>query len=150
MSDITKYEPWGMLKQMRKEMDNVFNSRFPDIQSDFTGFAGSDWVPAVDVKEEDDKFIIHADIPGVAPKDIKVSIENGVLTIQGEKKHERTQSEKDFRRIERSSGSFFRQFTLPESVDADSISAKGNNGVLELVVPKSSKSKASRDIEVEG
>ncbi|MDX1810688.1 MAG: Hsp20/alpha crystallin family protein [Gammaproteobacteria bacterium] len=147
---MIKYEPWDMLKQMHKEMDNLFSSRFPDLQSDIAGFAGSNWVPAVDVKEEDDKFVIHADIPGVAPKDIKVNIENGVLTIKGEKKHERTESEKNFRRIERSSGSFFRQFSLPETVDPDHISAKSDNGVLELTIPKTSKTKSNREITVEG
>jgi len=150
MSDLSKYEPWGMLKQMRKEMDDVFSHRFPDLQSNVSGFSNSNWVPAVDVKEDDDKFVIHADVPGVAPKDIKVDIENGVLTIQGEKKHERTESEKNFKRIERSSGNFYRQFSLPDNVDSDAISAKGDNGVLELTIPKTTKPNGNRKIEVQG
>lgn len=150
MANMTKYEPWGMLRQMHKEIDNLFSNRFPDLQSDMAGFTGSNWVPAVDVKEEENQFIIHADVPGVNPKDIHVNIENGILTIKGEKKHESTESEKNFKRIERSSGSFFRQFSLPDNVDADAISAKSVNGVLELIIPKTTKSKSARKISVEG
>jgi len=148
MADMTKYEPWGMLRQMRKEMDDLFNRGYLD--SGQLASNSANWVPAVDVKEEDNRFIIHADIPGVAPNDIKVKIENRVLTIQGEKKHERSESEKNFRRIERSSGSFFRQFTLPESADTDKVSAKSNNGVLELIIPKAEKTNSSREVTVEG
>jgi len=148
MADMTKYEPWGMLRQMRKEMDDLFNRGYLD--SGQLASNSANWVPAVDVKEEDNRFIIHADIPGVAPNDIKVKIENRVLTIQGEKKHERSESEKNFRGIERSSGSFFRQFTLPESADTDKVSAKSNNGVLELIIPKAEKTNSSREVTVEG
>ena len=148
MADMTRYEPWGMLRQMRKEMDDLFNRGYLDTGQLAAGSAN--WVPAVDVKEEDDRFVIHADIPGVSPNDIKVKIENRVLTIQGEKKHERSESDKNFRRIERSSGSFFRQFTLPESADSDKISAKSNNGVLVLVIPKSNNTSSSREVMVEG
>lgn len=150
MAGLTKYEPWDVLRQMRREMDNIFSNKFPDIQSDMTESTGTNWVPAVDVREEDDKFLIHADIPGVNPKDIDVSVDNGVLTIKGEKKHESSESEKSYKRVERSYGSFFRQFTLPESADFEAISAKSANGVLELIIPKSAKAAAKRQINVEG
>jgi len=86
---LVRYEPWSLFDQLRREMD--------------TSLATSDWVPAVDIKENDDHFTIVADIPGVAPEDIEVQMENGVLTIKGERETEKTEEKDDFKRIERSS-----------------------------------------------
>jgi HSP20 family protein len=90
----------------------------------------------VDIKEEADRFVLHADIPGVSPEKIDVSMENGVLTIKGEKKTEATTEQEGYKRVERSYGSFYRRFSLPDSANAEAISAKSINGVLELVIPK--------------
>ncbi len=122
---LIRYEPWSLFDQLRREMD--------------TSLATSDWVPAVDIKETDDHFMIVADIPGVAPEDIEVQMENGVLTIKGERETEKTEEKDDFKRIERSFGSFYRRFSLPETADPDSIEAKSHNGVLEITINKQEK-----------
>ena len=122
---LVRYEPWSLFDQLRREMD--------------TSLATSDWVPAVDIKENDDHFTIVADIPGVAPEDIEVQMENGVLTIKGERETEKTEEKDDYKRVERSFGSFYRRFSLPESADPDSVEAKSNNGVLEITIDKQEK-----------
>jgi HSP20 family protein len=90
----------------------------------------------VDIKEENDKFVLHADIPGVKPEAIDISMENGVLTVKGEKKTEATTEQEGYKRVERSFGSFYRRFSLPDTADAEAISAKSKHGVLEIVIPK--------------
>ena len=129
---MMKYEPWNLLDQMRREMDRALDTRTAEGSS----VATSDWVPAVDIKEEKDSFVIVADIPGVDPKDIEVHMENGMLTIKGEKESEKKEEREGYKRVERSFGSFYRRFSLPDTADAQKISAKSNNGVLEVRIAK--------------
>lgn len=135
---LMKYEPWSMLDQLRREMDRAFEGRL-STGGEGSTIATSDWVPAVDIKETEDCFEIHADIPGVDPKDIDVHMEHGMLTIKGEKKTESKEEREGYKRVERSYGSFYRRFSLPETADADKISAKSKNGVLEITIPKQEK-----------
>jgi HSP20 family protein len=148
MPQLTRYEPWSLFNQLRDEMDLMFD-RTPLSTSGAANMNGGDWVPAVDIKEENDSYVIHADIPGVDPKDIEVNMENGVLTVKGERESEKKEDKEGYRRIERSRGSFYRSFSLPDSVDADKIVAKSKNGVLEVKIPKSNNN-GSRKISVEG
>jgi HSP20 family protein len=127
-----KYEPWNLLDQMRREMDRALDTRTAEGSS----VATSDWVPAVDIKEEKDSFVIVADIPGVDPNDIEVHMENGMLTIKGEKESEKKEEREGYKRVERSFGSFYRRFSLPDTADAEKITAKSNNGVLEVRIAK--------------
>ena len=129
---LMKYEPWNLLDQMRREMDRAMDTRTAEGSS----VATSDWVPAVDIKEEKDSFVIVADIPGVDPKDIEVHMENGMLTIKGEKESEKKEEREGYKRVERSFGSFYRRFSLPDTADAEKITAKSNNGVLEVRIAK--------------
>ena len=129
---LTRYEPWTLLDQMRREMDRAIDTRADEGSS----VATSDWVPAVDIKEEKDSFVIVADIPGVDPKDIEVHMENGMLTIKGEKESEKKEEREGYKRVERSFGSFYRRFSLPDSADAEKITARSNNGVLEVTIGK--------------
>ena len=129
---LVRYEPWSMLDQLRREVDRLFETRLPGEESAVV----SDWVPAVDIKEEPDRFVIRADVPGVDPKDIEVSMEKGVLTIKGEKESETKEEREGYKRIERSRGSFLRRFTLPETADPERVEASSRNGVLEIVIPK--------------
>ncbi len=94
------------------------------------------WIPSVDVREEDDRFVVHADLPGVDARDIEITAEKGVLTLRGERKSETKTESRGFERVERVAGSFLRRFTLPETANADGISAKHVNGVLEVSIPK--------------
>ena len=132
---LTKYEPWSLLEQMRREMDRAMDTRTAEGSS----VATSDWVPAVDIREEKDAFVILADIPGVDPKDIEVHMEAGMLTIKGEKESEKKEEREGYKRVERSYGSFYRRFSLPDSADPDKITAKSNNGVLEVRIAKHEK-----------
>jgi len=140
-------DPWQMLDQWRKEMDQALGGQAL-VRDDATRVVGSDWTPAVDIKEEVDHFVLHADIPGVKPEDIEVSMENGVLTIRGERRHESQESAEGYKRLERQHGVFIRRFALPDSVDAERIAATGKDGVLEVVLPKAQRQQA-RKIEVQ-
>jgi HSP20 family protein len=121
-----------MLEQMRRDMDRIFANRNGDESSS----AVSEWTPAVDIQETDSQFLIQADIPGVDPKDIEVHMENGQLTIRGERESESKEEKEGYKRVERVSGSFYRRFTLPDTADAEKIAAKSKNGVLEITIPK--------------
>lgn len=132
---LTRYEPWSLLDQMRQEMQRAMDSRTAEGSS----VATSDWVPAVDIKEDKDCFMIFADIPGVDPKDIDVNMENGILTIKGEKETEKKEEHDGYKRVERSFGSFYRRFSLPDSANPEKISARSNHGVLEVRIAKQEK-----------
>lgn len=91
---------------------------------------------AVDIKEEADRFVLQADIPGVKPEEMNINMEDGVLTIKGEKKTEAKTDEEGYKRIERTYGSFYRRFSLPDTANSDAISAQSKHGVLEIIIPK--------------
>lgn len=126
--NITRYEPWGLLSQLQRELAHG------NVAEGST--ATAEWAPAVDIKEEADKFVIHADIPGVKPEEINVNMEDGVLTIKGEKKTEAKTDEEGYKRVERTYGSFYRRFSLPDTANSDAISAQSKHGVLEIIIPK--------------
>lgn len=111
----------------------------------------SAWSPSVDIEEQDKQYVVRADVPGIDPKDIEVTMDNGVLTIKGERESESKKEGKDYKRVERMHGSFQRRFTLPEDVDPKTIEAKGRNGVLEITLHKSKETaEKKRRIEVKG
>jgi HSP20 family protein len=145
---LVRYEPWGLLNQLHGEIDRLFDTRLGRYGEDSGQLATSDWVPAVDIREEADRYVIHADVPGVDPKDIEVHMENGVLSIKGERESESKQEQEHYKRVERVRGSFFRRFSMPDTVNAESVSAKSQNGVLEIVVLKQEKPQPKR-IQVE-
>lgn len=128
---ITRYEPWGWLNQLQGELE-----RAPIWGPSEGSVATAAWAPAVDIKEEKDKFVLHADLPGVRPDETDVSMEEGVLTIKGEKKSEAITEKDGYKRVERTYGSFHRRFSLPDTANSEEISAKSKNGVLEIIIPK--------------
>lgn len=128
---IAHYQPWSLLNQLQKELERSY-----EIDREEGAVATAEWTPAVDIKEEPHQFVIHADIPGVKPEDIDVSMEDGVITIKGEKKTEATTDKEGYKRVERTYGSFYRRFSLPDTADSELISAKSANGVLEIIIPK--------------
>ena len=139
---IQRYRPLSLLDELQREMSSLFHT--PAVES---SFSSEEWSPAVDISEDEDKFMIHADLPGVKSGDIEVTAENGILTIKGERDSNKEEKKENYRRIERFSGSFMRRFTLPERADLENISAKTRDGVLELTIPKSTAAKP-RKIEV--
>ncbi|WMJ08572.1 Hsp20/alpha crystallin family protein [Nitrosomonas sp. sh817] len=124
---ITRYEPWGLLSQLQRELER-------GVAEGST--ATAEWAPAVDIKEEANRFVIYADIPGVKPEAIDISMHDGVLTIKGEKSSESKTEKEGYKRVERTYGSFYRRFSLPDTANPDAISASSKNGVLEIVIPK--------------
>ena len=133
------YEPLDLLNQFRNFQS--LPSLFKDEESNiFT----SGWVPAGDIKEEDKAYVIHADVPGVKPDDIDVSMEHGMLTIKGERKEDKEEEKQGYKRVERVRGSFYRRFSLPDNADAEKIDASSENGVLKLVIPKKTAEQAKK------
>jgi len=143
---IVRYEPWSMLNQLYREMDSMFQPAVakPD---DNQKLERADWAPAVDIREDENAYVMHVDIPGVNPQDVEVTAEEGHLEIKGERNSEMKQSQEGYTRVERSFGSFSRRFTLPEGVDTDSIKANADHGVLTVTIPKAEARKPRR-IEV--
>ncbi|MCW8957303.1 MAG: Hsp20/alpha crystallin family protein [Gammaproteobacteria bacterium] len=131
---LIRYNPWNLFDQLQQEMNRV--QGFPVKTEDNGDVVTSDWAPAVDIKEEENQFLLIADIPGVDPKDIEVHMENGILTIKGERESEKKTEREGYKRIEREHGIFYRRFTMPEGVDPEGIDANSNNGVLTVTIPK--------------
>ena len=118
---------WDPFEEMNRLHDHFFSGK---------GLSKQAFQVAVDIREEDDAFYVDAEVPGLSAEDIKVDIEKNVLTLSGERKVEKEETKDKYRRVERQYGSFTRSFSLPETVDADSISADLKDGVLELRLPK--------------
>lgn len=130
-NDDARQDPLGQL------VDRLFEgSLFRASSSDESSVVTSQWIPRVDIKEEADRFILYADIPGVEVDDIEVQMDKGMLTIKGERRSESSSETERFSRIERRYGAFHRRFALPDSANPDGISAQGDNGVLEITIPK--------------
>ena len=127
-------DPWDTMREFRGELDRFFNTNSAGYTDTVT-----DWVPSVDIREGKDTYEVIADVPGVDPKDIDVSLEDSVLTVKGERKAESKDEGDGYSRTERIYGNFYRRFTLPDTADADNISAKTEHGVLKLRIPKKDK-----------
>ena len=139
---LVRYEPWSMFDKFQEELGRLglldpVNRE--SIEGDNSNIVTSHWRPAVDIREEKDRYVIIADLPGVDPKDIEITMEQGVLTIKGERSSEKEESHEGYSRVERVRGSFYRRFSLPDSTDPENIEAKGKDGVLEITLPKSEK-----------
>lgn len=138
--NIVRYRQWPgqttFQDEVRQAFDRLFEGNFGQDMSDDSSVVTSQWVPRVDVKEESDRFVLYADLPGIDPGDIEVSMDKGMLTIRGERSSETSTETDRFSRIERRYGSFHRRFALPDSADPDGIQAHGRNGVLEITIPK--------------
>ena len=148
---LRSYEPWNLLDRFQEQLNQLgySNRELANNDNDQSNVVTSHWRPAVDIKEEADRFVITADLPGVDPKDIEITMENGVLSIKGERKSEIRDEKEGYKRVERVSGTFYRRFSLPDSADAERIEAKGKDGVLEVSLPKHEKVQPRR-IAVKG
>jgi HSP20 family protein len=131
----TVYEPWNLLTQLQRELERKHEMGGGIAEG---AAATSEWVPAVDIKEEAERYVLLADLPGINPADINISMENGILTLSGQKETEARAQREGYKRVERHFGSFHRRFSLPDTVDAEGIAARCSNGVLEIVIPKKS------------
>jgi HSP20 family protein len=133
---LVSYQPWTRsINRLHRQIDQLFGESVAAPAND--GATVAHWSPAVDVLEEAAQFTVRADLPGVEAKDIQVTADNGVLTIRGERHFEKREPQQaGFERFERVEGAFLRRFTLPDTVRADDIRARHNNGVLEVIIPK--------------
>jgi HSP20 family protein len=133
---LIRWEPAREINSLQSEMNRLFNTFFdPPTGSPGNGGARR-WLPAMDLVETDDHFVLRADLPGLSEGDVNVELEDNVLTVSGERKAEHEEKKEGFYRMERSFGQFRRSLTLPEGVDADAIAATFDRGVLEVRIPK--------------
>ncbi|MCM8794342.1 MAG: Hsp20/alpha crystallin family protein [Candidatus Omnitrophica bacterium] len=128
-------EPFRELENLQKEMNRLFEHTLWPAR-EFIPLEKGEWLPAMDVREEKDRILVRADLPGMKQEEIRVEVEDGALVIRGERKREAETKEGRNCRIERSYGAFLRSFTLPSSVDETKVSAVYKNGVLEVTLPK--------------
>jgi len=142
--NLTTYEPWNLVSRFSDEINRLFQAHYPDGGRYAPAANVPAWVPAVDIKEEAERFLVAADLPGVAPEDIEITAEDGALLIKGERRHEHEAEDNGYRRTERRYGMFYRRFVLPESADTQRITATEKHGVLEIEIPKKKNAKARR------
>jgi HSP20 family protein len=133
---MLRYNPVNLDRALPGDLKQAFEKFWNFNEDDQSNVVTSQWTPRVDVKEESQRFLIQCDIPGVDPNDIEISMEKGVLTIKGERKAAAIAQGEKYTRVERSHGLFHRRFGLPDSADAERISASGKHGVLEIEIPK--------------
>jgi len=145
---VTRYEPWSVISQLQQDINRVFGN----LNDSESSSATAQWSPAVDIREYNDRFQLLLDVPGVEPKDVEITLDNGLLTVSGTRLEEKMvgsngSEQPQQQRIERPLGRFHRRFILPDTVDADNVNASGRQGVLEIIIRKQPKAQPRR-IEV--
>jgi HSP20 family protein len=145
---IVRWEPLRELGSLQNEMNRLFNSVF-DAPPTGNGGTLRRWMPAMDLVETDEHFVLRADLPGMSEEDIKIEFEDGTLTVSGERKSEHESKGEGYHRVERAFGTFSRSLTLPQGVDPEAVSASFDRGVLEVSIPKPEQRKPRR-IEIGG
>jgi HSP20 family protein len=143
---LIRWEPTRELGSIQTEMNRLFNTFFDTPTTAHNGAART-WIPAMDLVETDEHFVLRADLPGMSESDVHIELEENVLTVSGERKAEHEERKEGYYRVERSSGAFRRTLTLPDGVDADAITARFDKGVLEVRVPKPEQRKP-RKVEI--
>jgi len=141
---LIRWEPVRELNTIQSEMNRLFNTYFDSPTAANGGAPLRRWIPAMDLVETEQDFVLRADLPGVDDNDVKIELEDRVLTISGERKAEHEERKEGYYRVERSSGAFTRTLTLPEGVNADAIKASFGKGVLEIRIPKPEEKKPHR------
>jgi HSP20 family protein len=146
---IVRWEPLRELGSLQNEMNRLFNTVFDAPAPGNSGGTLRRWMPAMDLVEAGDHFVLRADLPGMSEDDVKIEFEDGTLTVSGERKAEHEDREEGYYRVERAFGGFSRSLTLPKGIDADAVSASFDRGVLEIRIPKPEERKPRR-IEIGG
>ena len=132
---IVRWEPLRELSSLQTEMNRLFNTVF-DAPAPGNGGQARRWVPAIDLLETQEHFVLRADLPGMREEDVSIELEDNVLTVSGERKAEHEDRQEGYYRVERAFGSFSRSLTLPKGIDPESVAAEFANGVLEVRIPK--------------
>ncbi len=137
---IVRWEPFRELGTMQKEFNRLFNEAFPRKYGE-DELSTRTWAPPVDIFETENSLVLKADLPGVDPKDVEIRVEDSTLYLKGERKFEKEVKEENYHRVERSYGTFTRSFSLPNSIDADKVTADYKDGQLTLTMPKREEAK---------
>jgi len=148
MNIMTRWDPYKELEEMQHRLSTLYG-RAP-VRKDSgkeEALTVAEWVPLVDITEDDKEYLIKAEVPEVKKEDVKVSVQDDVLTITGERKFEKEEKDKKYHRVERAYGSFHRSFTLPDDADAQKVVAEFKDGLLKVRLPKTEQAK-SKSIEV--
>lgn len=146
MTQLTRRTPTRTLRDLQREVDDIFDRFFDHGSSDQDTSAV--WSPRTDLSETDGEYRIRLDLPGMSKEDIAINLQNNALTVRGERASEQTAEDEEYVRVERAFGTFHRTFTLPDAVDAENIEAAYDDGVLTIHVPKTEKS-TRRQIEIQ-
>jgi HSP20 family protein len=142
MNALTRWDPFKEMEESQNRLARIFGltpARLPNGGKETMTI--TEWAPSVDISEDDKEYLVKADLPEVKKEDVKVTVENGVLTITGERKFEKEEKDKKYHRIERSYGNFLRSFTLPDAADGLKVNAEFKDGVLKVHLPKSERAK---------
>jgi HSP20 family protein len=145
MTTLRRWNPLRDIHAVQSEFDRLFEPFFSPVRTAPAGpeMTGS-WMPPVDIEETSDRLFLRAELPGFRPEEVDIEFENGVLTIRGERRFENQRNDRHFHRIERSYGTFARSFALPSTIDPDQVSARFDNGILELEMAKRENAKPRR------
>ncbi len=138
--NLVKWDPFRELEDVSSRLNRIFGRPLARMGTDEM-MSMADWTPSADISETDTEYLIKAEIPGVKKEDVKVTIQDGILTIQGERKMEKEEKDKKYHRIERSYGSFTRSFRLPDDADESAVKAEFKDGLLNVTLTKSAKAK---------
>jgi HSP20 family protein len=141
--NIIKYDPFREMRSLQDEVNRLFTSSFSRGSNESDLMRGA-WSPQVDIFENKNEIVLEAELAGMKPEEVEISIENNVLTIHGERKFEKNDESDNFHRVERSYGSFTRSFTLPPTVRSENATAEFENGVLRLTLAKREEAKPRR------
>jgi HSP20 family protein len=147
MRNIVRYrQQWPGQSLLQDELKQAFDRFFQagDDERDASSVVTSQWAPLVDIREEADRFVLLADLPGIDPQEVEVLMDKGILTVRGERKGEAGVQTERYSRVERPYGSFHRRFALPDSADPERIEASGRDGVLSITIPKRPETKPRR------
>lgn len=139
--NLVKWDPFRELEDVSNRLNRLFGRSSERPASERELLTTADWIPSADIAETDTNYLIKTEIPGVKKEDVKVSIQDGMLRMQGERKMEKEEKNRKFHRVERSYGSFMRSFRLPDDADESSVKAKFKDGLLNITLTKSEKAK---------
>ena len=136
-NELTRWDPFRELEEVHNRLASVFDSGFPRTRDREQSILSTAWAPLVDISEDDKSYQINVELPDMKREDIKVNVENGILTISGERLREKEEENRKYHRVERAYGSFVRNFTLPQNVDSNKVNATYRDGVLHVSIEKS-------------
>src|SRR5881396_1631734 len=147
MNTLTRWEPFREMEDLQNRLSTLFGRTPMRRGNGKESITLPEWTPLADITEDDREYVIKAELPELRKEDVKVTVENGVLTISGERKFEKEEKKKKYHRVERGYGTFMRSFALPDDADFSKVNAEFKNGVLVVHVPKSEHAKTNQ-IEV--